>query len=153
MPAAAPSTLGIVSNRRLRAKCEKLRFWFAQSSKRSGWKSRLSRMIQILANSLLPIFIGLLFGYAAGLFKVVDNKDVKSLVTFLMTFALPCSLFVAIARTPHESLWGQAKPAVVLAIVYVAVFVSTYYASRNLGKETTLNIAVLPLTPPFPILP
>ena len=38
-------------------------------------------MIQVLANSLVPIFVGLLFGYAAGLFKVVDNKDVKSLVS------------------------------------------------------------------------
>ena len=107
-------------------------------------------MIEVVANSLLPIFIGLLFGYAAGLFKVVDNKDVKSLVTFLMTFALPCSLFVTIARTPHELLWGQAKLAVVLAIVYVAVFVATYYASRNFGKDTSVNSAVLALTLGFP---
>ncbi len=107
-------------------------------------------MIQILANSLVPIFVGLLFGYAAGLFKIVDNKDVKSLVSFLMTFTLPCSLFVAIARTPDELLWGQAKPAIVLAIVYVAVFVATYYASRNLGKDTAANSAVLALTLGFP---
>jgi predicted permease len=107
-------------------------------------------MIQVLANSLVPIFAGLLFGYAAGLFKIVDNKDVKSLVSFLMTFALPCSLFVTIARTPHELLWGQAKPAVVLAIVYAAVFVATYYASRNLVKDTAVNSAVLALTLGFP---
>ena len=107
-------------------------------------------MIQILGNSLAPIFMGLLFGYAAGLFKIVDNKDVKSLVSFLMTFALPCSLFVTIARTPHELLWGQAKPAVVLATVYVAVFIATYYASRIIGKETTANSAVLALTLGFP---
>ena len=107
-------------------------------------------MIQVLANSLVPIFVGLLFGYAAGLCKIVDNKDVKTLVSFLMTFALPCSLFVTIARTPHELLWGQAKPAVVLAIVYAAVFVATYYASRNLGRDTAVNSAVLALTLGFP---
>jgi malonate transporter len=107
-------------------------------------------MIQVLANSLVPIFVGLLFGYAAGLFKIVDNKNVKSLVSFLMTFALPCSLFVTISRTPHELLWSQAKPAIVLAIVYVAVFVATYYASRNLSKDTTANSAVLALTLGFP---
>jgi len=66
-------------------------------------------MIQVLANSLVPIFVGLLFGYAAGLRKVVDNKDVRSLISFLMTFALPCSLFVTIARTPRLLLWRQAK--------------------------------------------
>jgi predicted permease len=82
-------------------------------------------MIEVLANSLVPVFVGLLFGYAAGLRKIVDNKDVRSLVSFLMTFALPCSLFVAIARTPRQLLWGQAKGAVVLAIVYVVVFVAT----------------------------
>jgi predicted permease len=49
-------------------------------------------MIELLANSLVPIFVGLLFGYAAGLRNVVDSKDVKTLVGFLMTFALPCYL-------------------------------------------------------------
>ena len=107
-------------------------------------------MIQVLANSLVPVFVGLLFGHAAGLLKVVDNKDVRSLVSFLMTFALPCSLFVAIARTPRQLLWGQAKGALVLAIVFVVVFVATYYASRNLGKDTAANSAVLALTLGFP---
>jgi len=107
-------------------------------------------MIQILANSLVPIFVGLLFGYAAGLFKIVDNQDVKSLVGFLMTFALPCSLFVTIARTPRQLLWEQADVAVVLAILFLVVFVATYYASRNLGKDTAANSAVLALTLGFP---
>ena len=107
-------------------------------------------MIQVLANSLVPVFVGLLFGYTAGLYKVVDNKEVRNLVGFLMTFALPCSLFVAIARTQRQLLWSQAKGAVVLAIVFVVVFVATYYASRNLGKDTPANSAVLALTLGFP---
>lgn len=109
-------------------------------------------MIQVLANALVPIFVGLLFGYAAGQRKIVDNKNVRSLVSFLMTFALPCSLFVIIARTPRQLLWDQAKPAVVLATVYVAVFVATYYASRNLGKDSPANSSVLALTLGFPNL-
>src|SRR5882762_1481125 len=107
-------------------------------------------MIDVLANSLVPIFVGLLFGYAAGLFKIVDNRDVRSLITFLMSFALPCLLFVTIAHTPLQLLWGQARAAMVLALVYVAVFVATYYASRNLGKDTAANSAVLALTVGFP---
>jgi predicted permease len=107
-------------------------------------------MIQVLTNSLVPIFVGRLFGYAAGLFKVVDNKDVKSLVSFLMTFALPSSLFVVIALTPRPLLREQAEAAVVLAMVFLVVFVATYYASRNLGKETAANSAVLALTLGFP---
>src|SRR6266478_8265574 len=143
MPAAVPSIFAIDSNPRRRAKCEGHPFWFAASSKHNGWKSRLSKMIQVLANSLVPIFVGLTFGYAAGLFKVVDNKDVKSLVSFLMTFALPSSLFVVIALTPRPLLWEQAEAAVVLAIVFLVAFVATYYASLKLGKETAANSAVL----------
>jgi len=67
-------------------------------------------VIELLAKSLVPIFVGLLFGYAAGLRKVVDNKDVRTLVGFLMTFALPCYLFVTMASTPRQLLWAQAKP-------------------------------------------
>jgi malonate transporter and related proteins len=107
-------------------------------------------MIELLANSLVPIFVGLLFGYVAGLRKVVDNKDVKTLVSFLMTFALPCYLFVTMASTPRELLWGQAKPALVFAIVYVALFIATFYVSRSLAKDTTANSAVLALTLGFP---
>ena len=107
-------------------------------------------MIDLLANSLVPIFVGLLFGYVAGLRKVVDNKNVKTLVSFLMTFALPCYLFVTMASTPRQLLWGQAKPALAFAIVYAAVFIGTYYASRNLSKDTAANSAVLALTVGFP---
>ena len=107
-------------------------------------------MIRMLANALIPIFAGLLLGYAAGLRKVVDNKDVKSLITFVMSFALPCSLFVTIARTPHHLLWGQSKVAAVLTIVYLAVFALTHFASQHLGKDTAANSTVLALTLGFP---
>jgi malonate transporter len=107
-------------------------------------------MIDLLANSLVPILVGLLFGYVAGLRKAVDNKDVKTLVSFLMTFALPCYLLVTMASTPRQLLWGQAKPALAFAIVYAALFIATFYASRNLAKDTAANGAVLALTVGFP---
>jgi malonate transporter len=107
-------------------------------------------MIRVLANSLVPIFAGLLLGYAAGLRKIVDNKDVKSLITFVMSFALPCSLFVTIARTPHHLLWSQGKVAVVLTIVYVAVFALTHFAAQSLGRDTAADSTVLALTLGFP---
>jgi len=107
-------------------------------------------MVEVLANALVPVFVGMLFGYAAGLRKTVDNKDVKILVTFLMRFALPCSLFVTIASTSPQMLWDQATSALILAIVYFLIFVATYYASRSLGKDTASNSAVLALTLGFP---
>jgi malonate transporter and related proteins len=107
-------------------------------------------VITILANALVPIFAGLLLGYIAGLRNVVDNRNVKSLITFVMSFALPCSLFVTIARTPHDLLWSQSKVAVALAIVYFGVFGLTHLAAQRLGKSTAADSTVLALTLGFP---
>ncbi len=57
------------------------------------------KMISLLTNSLGPIFVGLAIGYLAGLAGVVDNHNIRPLVGFLMTFAVPCALFLAIAHT------------------------------------------------------
>ena len=103
-------------------------------------------MIGVLANALVPVFVGLLVGYAAGLRDVVDNRNVKSLVTFVMSFAIPCYLYVTVAATPRRLLWNQTKAALVLAIVYAALFAATYVSSR----DTASNRAVLALTLGFP---
>ena len=107
-------------------------------------------MISILGNALVPIFAGLLLGCVAGLLKTVDNRDVKSLNTFLMTFALPCSLFITIARTPHELLLGQIKAGVVLIIAYLAVYIPTFFIARTVGKSDIANSSVTALTLAFP---
>jgi malonate transporter len=107
-------------------------------------------MITILANALVPIFAGLLLGYIAGLRKVVDNRNVKSLITFVMSFALSCSLFVTIARTPHRLLWSQSKIAIALAVVYFVIFALTHFAAQRLGKNTAADSTVLALTLGFP---
>ena len=107
-------------------------------------------MTTLLANALVPIFAGLLLGYIAGRRRVVDNSNVKSLITFVMSFALPCALFVTIASTPRRVLWGQGKVAVALAIVYFVIFGLTHLVSQRLGKETAANTTVLALSLAFP---
>ena len=107
-------------------------------------------MVAILANALVPIFAGLLLGYIAGLRNVVDNRNVKSLITFVMSFALPCSLFITIARTPRHLLWSQGRVAAALAIVYFVIFGLTYFAAQRLGRNTAADSTVLALTLGFP---
>jgi malonate transporter len=107
-------------------------------------------MTMLLANALVPIFAGLLLGYFAGRRKVVDNNNVKSLITFVMSFALPCALFVTIASTPRRVLWDQGKVAIALAIVYFLIFGLTHLVSQRLGKETAANSTVLALSLGFP---
>jgi predicted permease len=47
-------------------------------------------------------------------------------------------------------LRDQATSALILAIVYLVIFVATYYVSRSLRKDTAANSAVLALTLGFP---
>jgi predicted permease len=107
-------------------------------------------LLALLANALLPIFAGLALGYFAGLRKIVDNHNVKSLITFLMSFALPCYLFSAIARTSHTYLFGQKRLTAVLAIVYLVTYAITYYAARVWNRSSASDSAVLALTLAFP---
>ena len=107
-------------------------------------------MIKILANALIPVFAGLLAGYIAGLRKYVDNKNVKSFIIFVMSFAVPCALFATIARTPHHLLWGQGKIAAVLVIVYGIIYAVTYFSSRVISKNSARDSSVFALTLTFP---
>jgi hypothetical protein len=43
-------------------------------------------MTKVLADALVPIFAGLLLGYFAGLWRRMDNQNVRTLITFVMSF-------------------------------------------------------------------
>ncbi len=107
-------------------------------------------MVDILANSLIPVFAGLLLGYAAGARKVVDNKDLRTLITLVMSFAVPCALFLAIVRAPHPLLWNQSPVALVLGAVYLALYALMYLTARTFGGLGPADSAVLSLTLAFP---
>ncbi|HEX4276968.1 MAG TPA: AEC family transporter [Bryobacteraceae bacterium] len=107
-------------------------------------------MINILAFALIPIFFGLMLGYFAGLRGFVDNRDVHSLVRFVMNFALPCSLFLGIARTDPRMLRNQGGLIVVLGVVYLALFFVTLLLERRMFGASAADSAVLALTLAFP---
>jgi len=107
-------------------------------------------VIALLTAALFPIFAGLAVGYIAGLRKIVDNVNVKSLIAFLMSFALPCSLFLTIAHTNHAALAGQGHMAAVLALVYLLTFAIAWFGARIFDKASIGDAAVLALTLAFP---
>ena len=104
-------------------------------------------MITLLTNTLFPVFAGLALGYIAGLRKVVDNVNLKSLITFLMTFALPCALFSTISHTSHADLFGQTRLVLVLAVVYLLTYAAVYFVTR---LDSSSDRSVLALTLAFP---
>jgi malonate transporter and related proteins len=107
-------------------------------------------VISILAFALIPIFFGLLLGYFAGIRRFVDNRDVHSLVRFVMNFALPCSLFLAIAHTDRGMLRSQAGLVAVLGLVYLALFFLAWFVERRMFQSSPADSAVLALTLAFP---
>jgi malonate transporter and related proteins len=105
---------------------------------------------QILADALTPIFAGLLLGYIAGLRGAIDNKHVQTLITYVMSFAIPASLFLQIARTPRAALREQIPIAVVVLLVYAVVYGMSYVWSRKKDKLRPSDSSVVALTMGFP---
>jgi malonate transporter len=107
-------------------------------------------MAKVLADALVPIFAGLLLGYLAGLRGVLDNQNVRNLITFVMSFAVPCSLFLSIAQTPRAALREQAGAALVLLIVYAVLYAVSFFWARSSQKLDNSKSADLALTVSFP---
>jgi malonate transporter and related proteins len=107
-------------------------------------------MIKVLADALVPIFVGLLFGYIAGRRRVMDNQNVHNLIIFVMSFAVPCSLFLAIARTPRAALREQAGTVLVLTIAYSVLYGLSFFWARSGEKLRASDSGVLALTISFP---
>ena len=107
-------------------------------------------MTKVLGDALVPIFAGLLLGYFAGLWRRMDNQNVRTLITFVMSFAIPCSLFLAIASTPRAALREQAAAGLVLAIVYAVLYAVSFVWTRSREYLNASDSSVVALTLGFP---
>jgi malonate transporter and related proteins len=105
---------------------------------------------KILADALVPIFAGLLLGYIAGLRGAMDNKNVQTLITFVMSFAIPCSMFLSIVSTSRTALREQAPIALVLLIAYAVLYAGSYFWARYGVNLRASDSSVVALTIAFP---
>ena len=107
-------------------------------------------MVVALTNTLVPIFAGLLLGYLAGLWKFVDNQNVKTLTAFVMSVALPCALFSTVGQLSRPVLQQQGELATVLGITYIVAFLVVYFWATRWEKLSPAGGAVMALTLSFP---
>jgi len=107
-------------------------------------------MTNILADALVPIFAGLVLGYLAGRFRVMDNQNVRTITAFVMSFAVPAALFLAIARTPRGVLREQLPTAIVLAVVFVILYAISFAWARFGVRLSSSESSVIALTVSFP---
>jgi predicted permease len=80
----------------------------------------------------------------------MDNQNVRNLITFVMSFAVPCSLFLSIAQTPRAALREQAGAALVLLIVYAVLYAVSFFWARSSQRLNNSESADLALTVSFP---
>ena len=106
-------------------------------------------MTLVLLNALLPIFVGLLLGYWAGRRGIMD-MNVHNLIELVMDFAIPCDLFATIIKTSWPTLAEQAGTALVIAVVFVAMYAGSYVWGRRSLKMSVSDASVLALTVGFP---
>jgi malonate transporter and related proteins len=102
-----------------------------------------------ILNSLAPVFFVLGLGYAAGLMKMVDNKNVASINVMLMNFALPCALFLAIARASSKVLAQQYRLVIALALAMILIYALTWMLQRHLFHLQPGESAIQSLTVAF----
>lgn len=107
-------------------------------------------MTLILLNALLPMFAGLLLGYIAGRRGVMDNLNVRNLIVLVMDFAIPCALFSTINSTSWPVLREQSESAVMIAVVFVALYAASYIWARKRLQMSVSDASVLALTVGFP---
>jgi predicted permease len=80
----------------------------------------------------------------------MDNQNVQGLTAFVMSFAIPSALFLAIASTPRTALREQAAAGLVLAIVYAVVYAISFFWTRSGEKLSPSDSSVVALTLSFP---
>lgn len=102
-----------------------------------------------ILNSLAPVFFVLALGYFAGLWKIVDNKNVHSINVMLMNFALPCALFLAIARTSSKVLAQENRLVVALALAMIFIYALTWILQREIFHLEPNEAGVQSLTVAF----
>jgi malonate transporter and related proteins len=109
----------------------------------------VSIVLRILTETLIPVFFVLGLGFYAGIRGRVDNRNTASINVLLMHFALPCSLFLGIARTSTALLRSQAPLLAILAIAMALTYAVQFGLNRRIFRTTIEEAAVGSLTVSF----
>jgi malonate transporter and related proteins len=109
----------------------------------------MQAIVHLFLEILLPVFFVLALGFYAGRRGRIDNHNTVALNTALMHFALPCSLFLGVARTPPAVLRSQSSLLGMLAVSMLAIYIVTFFLQRRVFREPVSETAVQSLTVAF----
>ncbi len=103
-------------------------------------------MADLLTSALLPIFFVLALGYVAGMVGKIDNRELVSLNTVVVDFALPAAMFGAVAKASRSELLRQRLLFLVLAIGLLILWLSIYFLARKVLGRGQAASALLAIT-------
>jgi len=102
--------------------------------------------------ALAPVFFVLALGYGAGKWRVANNRQIDALNALVMDFALPASLFVAMATASRSEMVAQAPLFAIFGVVMLVVWLISFVFRRRVAKIGTADAALQALTIAYPNL-
>ncbi len=109
-------------------------------------------MSHVIALALAPIFFVMALGYWAGRSGRIDNQQVGGLNSLTMSFALPASLFSAMASAPRSEILQQLPLFLMLGATMMLAYAAWYLIARLMLKAGPGDAALQALTIAFPNL-
>lgn len=109
-------------------------------------------MAHAILLALAPVFFVLALGYGAGKWRVANNHQIDALNALVMDFALPASLFVAMATASRTQMLAQAPLFAIFGCVMLLVWLISFAFRRRFAKVGTADAALQALTIAYPNL-
>lgn len=102
-------------------------------------------MEHVFLSDLLPIFIIMILGYAAGKRNVFTEDNARAFNKLVLDFALPAALFVSIVKADRAMLFSDATLTIVSLVILVFCFMFSFYSCKYIFKRTKGEAAVCAL--------
>jgi predicted permease len=107
-----------------------------------------------LIGALLPVFFVLLLGYIAGKRNSFDPDQAAGLSKLALSFALPATLFISMARIPKDLLLQQGPLVLALVLAHVGLFLVAWVILRqfkSVGSTASIILALMLSTSATPV--
>ena len=99
-------------------------------------------MLDILIKDILPIFVIMALGYAAGKRGVFTAANAQIFNKLVLTYALPAALFVSIVKADRTMLFDDGKLLIISLVILVGLFLLSYLSTYKLFKHSRSEAAV-----------
>ncbi|MFC6359554.1 AEC family transporter [Luteococcus peritonei] len=106
--------------------------------------------LMIVISALLPVMVTTGMGWFAGSRRLIDTTQIPALNSFVMNFALPCAMFVAIGSSSRADLLGATWLLVVIMAAMAITFAGMWPLLRRIHHVARHDAAVLAITAAMP---